>query len=103
MSVAVPPCQNACPTHTNVAEYIRLILEGDFYGAWKVNRVANVFPSICGRVCVHYCEGACKRQYIKPRDGEKFSHEPVAIETRSVGHQFNYLLQQKKIKPPFIY
>jgi len=79
MSVAMPPCQSACPTHTNVAEYIRLILEGDFYGAWKVNRVANVFPSICGRVCVHYCESACKRQYIKPGAGEKFSHEPVAI------------------------
>ncbi|MFQ5862746.1 MAG: FAD-dependent oxidoreductase [Candidatus Brocadiales bacterium] len=75
----MPPCQQACPSRTNVSKYIRLILEGDLYGAWKVNRATNVFPSICGRVCVHYCEGACKRQNIKPRDGESLSTGPVAI------------------------
>lgn len=77
--IKMSPCQSACPSHTNVSKYIRLILEGDFYGAWKVNRVANVFPSICGRVCIHHCERACKRNSIRPREGEAFSLEPVAI------------------------
>lgn len=70
-------CQKACPTRTNVPEYIRLISEGDYYGAWKVNRQANVFPSVCGRVCVRLCEKSCKRQDVS---GEgKFFCESVAI------------------------
>lgn len=73
------PCQSACPAHTDVPKYIRLILEGKLYEAWKVNRLANVFPSICGRVCVHDCEKACKRQFIKHREGEALSRGPVAI------------------------
>lgn len=77
--VLMSPCQSACPAHTDVPKYIRLILEGKLYEAWKVNRLANVFPSICGRVCVHDCEKACKRQFIKPREGEALSRAPVAI------------------------
>lgn len=77
--VNIPPCQMACPSGTNISKYIRLILEGDLYNAWKVNRAANVFPSICGRVCVHYCEGDCKRQNLKPRVGQYISTKPVAI------------------------
>ncbi|MCB7128832.1 MAG: NAD(P)-binding protein [Candidatus Brocadiales bacterium] len=75
----IPPCQKACPSGTNIPKYIRFILEGDYYEAWKVNRAANVFPSICGRVCVHYCEGECKRQRIEPRDGETIDLSPVSI------------------------
>lgn len=74
-----PPCQKACPAGTNIPKYIRLILEGDYYEAWKVNRAANVFASICGRVCVHYCETDCKRKLIRPRDGETVDTRPVSI------------------------
>ena len=75
----VAPCQQACPGNTDIPSYIRLILEGDLYGAWKVNRVANVFPSICGRVCTYACETSCKRNCIRPRDGQAVSMEPVSI------------------------
>jgi NADPH-dependent glutamate synthase beta subunit-like oxidoreductase len=70
------PCQKACPTHTPVPEFIRLIYEGDLYGAWKLNRLYNVFPAICSRVCPHYCEKDCKRGAVT---GDLVSREPVAI------------------------
>lgn len=73
----VAMCQKACPSRTNVPEYIRLISEGDLYGAWKINRQANVFPSVCGRVCVRPCEAACKRQHVLTE--RKSPCESVAI------------------------
>ncbi len=79
MSKRMSPCQQACPTKTNVAKYTRLILEGDLYEAWKVNRAANVLVSVCGRVCVHPCESSCKRGNIKSEDSAPVSLEPVAI------------------------
>ncbi len=65
-------CQHACPTHTNVPEYIRLVAEGRYEEAYFVNRASNVFPGILGRVCDRPCEPACRRGRLK---GE----EPVAI------------------------
>ena len=47
----VVDCQWACPAHTNVPEYIRLIAQGRFTEAYVVNRESNVFPGILGRVC----------------------------------------------------
>ncbi len=49
------PCQWACPTKTDVPRYVRLLIEGDFYGAWKINRLANVLPNVCSRACIHPC------------------------------------------------
>jgi formate dehydrogenase major subunit len=63
-------CLNACPAHTNVPDYIARIAEGRFQEAFNLNRKANVFPAILGRVCMHPCETACRRGYID---------EPVAI------------------------
>lgn len=77
--VHLPPCQKACPAGTNISRYIRLILEGDLYEAWKVNRAANVFPSVCGRVCVHYCEADCKRKDLKSKVGPQVSTKAVSI------------------------
>jgi formate dehydrogenase beta subunit len=67
----VVDCQWACPAHTNVPEYIRLIAQGRFDDAYMVNRESNVFPAILGRTCDRPCEPACRRERV---DGE-----PVAI------------------------
>lgn len=67
----VVDCQWACPAHTPVPEYIRLIAQGDFTGAYLVNRRSNVFPGILGRVCDRPCEPACRRGRVE--------EEPVAI------------------------
>ncbi|HEY7790843.1 MAG TPA: FAD-dependent oxidoreductase [Vicinamibacterales bacterium] len=67
----VVDCQYACPAHTNVPEYIRLIAQGRFTDAYMVNRESNVFPGILGRTCDRPCEPACRRERV---DGK-----PVAI------------------------
>jgi formate dehydrogenase beta subunit len=67
----VVDCQWACPAHTDVPEYIRLIAQGEFTEAYMVNRVSNVFPGILGRVCDRPCEPACRRGRIEAK--------PVAI------------------------
>ncbi len=67
----VVDCQWACPAHTNVPEYIRMIANGRFDDAYILNRESNVFPGILGRTCDRPCEPACRRSRI---DGK-----PVAI------------------------
>jgi len=67
----VVDCQWACPAHTDVPEYIRLIAQGRFTEAYMVNRHSNVFPGILGRVCDRPCEPACRRGRVEQK--------PVAI------------------------
>lgn len=67
----VVDCQYACPAHTNVPEYIRLIAQERFTDAYMLNRKSNVFPGILGRVCDRPCEPACRRDRIE--------ETPVAI------------------------
>jgi formate dehydrogenase beta subunit len=67
----VVDCQFACPAHTDVPEYIRLIAQGRFSDAYIENRSSNVFPGILGRVCDRPCEPACRRGRVEER--------PVAI------------------------
>ena len=67
----VVDCQWACPAHTNVPEYIRLIAQGRYTDAYMLNRESNVFPGILGRTCDRPCEPACRRGRV---DGK-----PVAI------------------------
>ena len=67
----VVDCQWACPAHTDVPEYIRLIAQGRFTDAYMVNRHSNVFPGILGRVCDRPCEPACRRGRVEEK--------PVAI------------------------
>jgi NADPH-dependent glutamate synthase beta subunit-like oxidoreductase/ferredoxin len=67
----VVDCQWACPAHTNVPEYIRLIAQGRYADAYMLNRESNVFPGILGRTCDRPCEPACRRGRL---DGK-----PVAI------------------------
>lgn len=54
-------CQYTCPANTNVPAYVRMLRDGDFEGAYRVNRLSNLFPAILGRVCPHPCEDSCRR------------------------------------------
>ena len=67
----VVDCQWACPAHTDVPEYIRLVAQGRFADAYLLNRDSNVFPGILGRVCDRPCEPACRRGRVEDK--------PVAI------------------------
>jgi len=73
----VVDCQWACPAHTPVPEYIRLISQGRYDDAYLVNWESNVFPGILGRTCDRPCEPACRRGRVEENNGEK--PEPVAI------------------------
>jgi formate dehydrogenase beta subunit len=61
----VVDCQWACPAHTNVPEYIRLIAEGKYTESYLLNRKSNVFPGILGRTCDRPCEPACRRTRVE--------------------------------------
>jgi NADPH-dependent glutamate synthase beta subunit-like oxidoreductase len=67
----VVDCQWACPAHTPVPEYIRLITAGDYTGSYLINWQSNVFPGILGRTCDRPCEPACRRRRVET--------QPVAI------------------------
>jgi formate dehydrogenase (NADP+) beta subunit len=58
------PCMMACPAHTNAGRYVALIGEGRFEEAYRFARDPNPLASICGRVCAHPCESACRRGEI---------------------------------------
>ena len=73
----VVDCQWACPSHTPVPEYIRLIAQGRYDQAYMVNWVSNVFPGILGRTCDRPCEPACRRGRVEQKNLER--PEPVAI------------------------
>lgn len=64
-------CQFACPAHTPVPEYIRLVAEEKYDEAYMINWTSNVFPGILGRICDRPCEPACRRGRLEK--------EPVAI------------------------
>jgi len=67
----VVDCQYACPAHTPVPEYIRLIARGRYSDAYMINWESNVFPGVLGRTCDRPCEPACRRGRV--------DEEPVAI------------------------
>jgi formate dehydrogenase (NADP+) beta subunit len=73
----VVDCQWACPAHTPVPEYIRLIAAGRYSDAYMVNWKSNVFPGILGRTCDRPCEPACRRGRVEEENAPK--PEPVAI------------------------
>jgi NADPH-dependent glutamate synthase beta subunit-like oxidoreductase len=88
------PCMMACPAHTNAGRYVSLIAEGRFEEAYRFARDPNPMASICGRVCAHPCETACRRgqidrpisiralkRFLTERHGPESRH-PVAPTTR---------------------
>ena len=64
------PCTRACPVLTNAGRYVAAIAAGDDELAYRIARLPNPFPSICGRVCAAPCEIACRRGSID---------QPIAI------------------------
>ena len=81
------PCMMACPAHTNAGRYVSLIAEGRFEEAYRYAREPNPMASICGRVCAHPCETACRRGEIdKPiaiRALKRFLTERYGPESRT--------------------
>src|SRR5436190_16912506 len=81
----VVDCQWACPAHTPVPEYIRLIAAGRYSDAFMINWQSNVFPGILGRTCDRPCEPACRRGRVEEGSldangqGSGVKPEPVAI------------------------
>src|SRR3984893_15532183 len=76
----VVDCQWACPAHTPVPEYIRLIAAGRYGDAYLVNWQSNVFPGILGRTCDRPCEPACRGGRVEEVGHTgKIKPEPVAI------------------------
>ncbi len=80
------PCMMACPAHTNAGRYVSLIADGKFEEAYRIAREPNPLASICGRVCAHPCETACRRGEIdKPiqiRALKRFLTERYGPESR---------------------
>lgn len=75
----VVDCQWACPAHTPVPEYIRLIAHGRYSDAYMINWESNVFPGILGRTCDRPCEPACRRGRVEDETLTGKRKEPVAI------------------------
>jgi NADPH-dependent glutamate synthase beta subunit-like oxidoreductase/coenzyme F420-reducing hydrogenase delta subunit len=70
MEISYPPCQAACPILTDAREYIQRIAERRYEEAFNSVRKLNPLPGVCGRICTHPCEAACKRGQVE---------EPIAI------------------------
>ena len=81
------PCMQACPVHTQAGRYVSLIAEGRFEEAYRYARQPNPLASICGRVCGHPCETACRRgQFDAPisiRALKRFVTERYGPESRN--------------------
>jgi formate dehydrogenase (NADP+) beta subunit len=81
------PCMMACPAHTNAGRYVALIAEGRFEEAYRFARDPNPLASICGRVCAHPCETACRRgeidRPIQIRALKRFLTERYGPESRN--------------------
>jgi NADPH-dependent glutamate synthase beta subunit-like oxidoreductase len=67
----VVDCQWACPAHTPVPEYIRMIAAGRYSDAYMVNWHSNVFPGVLGRTCDRPCEPACRRGRVEEVTGRR--------------------------------
>src|SRR5262245_44111386 len=88
----VVDCQWACPAHTPVPEYIRLIAAGRYSDAYMINWKSNVFPGILGRTCDRPCEPACRRVRVE--------NEPVAIcRLKRVAADFKEDIRERLPKP----
>ncbi|WP_316231032.1 FAD-dependent oxidoreductase [Bradyrhizobium sp. SZCCHNR1051] len=88
----VVDCQWACPAHTPVPEYIRLIAEGRYSDAYMINWKSNVFPGILGRTCDRPCEPACRRGRVE--------ESPVAIcRLKRVAADFKDDVHQRMPRP----
>lgn len=96
----VVDCQWACPAHTPVPEYIRLIAHGRYDDAYMINWKSNVFPGILGRTCDRPCEPACRRGRVEDETLSGSRKEPVAIcRLKRVAADFKDDLKDRLPKP----
>jgi formate dehydrogenase beta subunit len=58
----VAPCQATCPAQIDIPAYIAAIARGQYLEAVRIIKESNPFPLVCGRVCPHACESACRRK-----------------------------------------
>ncbi len=83
-------CEDTCPVHTNVPAYVKLIAEGRFEEAYRMNRDVNPFPSVCGRVCYAPCEKACNRSQLDApvsiRNLKRFVADRINLDDLPVPH-----------------
>jgi sulfite reductase beta subunit-like hemoprotein/NADPH-dependent glutamate synthase beta subunit-like oxidoreductase/ferredoxin len=79
------PCQAACPTKTNVPEYIGLVARGDHEGAYRINQEDNVFPGVLGRVCTRPCESRCRHQWTNTLGPVAICHLKRSAADRKAG------------------
>src|SRR5512138_1001306 len=84
----VVDCQWACPAHTNVPEYIRLIAQGRYTESYLLNRQSNVFPGLLGRTCDRPCEPACRRGRVDGKAVAIYRLKRVAADLRDDIHDF---------------
>lgn len=81
------PCRSACPVGTHAGGYVSLIATGHYREAFLLARSPNPFASVCGRICAHPCEAACRRQHIDDpisiRALKRFVTERHGVESRA--------------------
>ncbi len=95
----VVDCQWACPAHTNVPEYIRLIAQGRYTDSYMLNRESNVFPAILGRTCDRPCEPACRRERVDGKPVAICRLKRVAADLRGdIAHRLPRIPQKKNGK-----
>jgi len=92
----VVDCQLACPAHTPVPEYIRLIAEGRYSEAYMINWDSNVFPGILGRTCDRPCEPACRRGRVEEAPVAICRLKRVAADNRG---EVKHMMPQAPFKP----
>jgi formate dehydrogenase beta subunit len=93
----VVDCQWACPAHTNVPEYIRLIAQGRYTESYLLNRQSNVFPGILGRTCDRPCEPACRRGRVDGKPVAICRLKRVAADLSDDVHEFLPAIPSQKI------
>ena len=99
----VVDCQWACPAHTPVPEYIRLIADGRYGDAYMINWESNVFPGVLGRTCDRPCEPACRRGRVEDESLAGGKKEPVAIcRLKRVAADYKEDIRDRLPKPPAI-
>lgn len=96
------PCRAACPVNTNAGGYVSLIAQGRFREAYLLARRPNPLASVCGRVCAHPCEAACRRGYLDQpiaiRAMKRFVNERYGVESAC---SFEEILQVvERPRPP---
>jgi formate dehydrogenase (NADP+) beta subunit len=95
------PCMEACPVHTQAGRYVTLIAQGRYEEAYRYARLPNPFASICGRVCGHPCEPACRRgEFDSPisiRALKRFVTERYGPESR---HPMDVFTEKPKMVRP---